>query len=220
MLKGNEFNLVLAGAGLNRVVLVDDLIDGAYCHVMELSKELPYNQKSFEALLSAGSGAVVGVANELEAILLNTLRVVTQVRQLLAGLETGRWADTRTDIEGQLGQLLSGEFQRDTPMEWLAQYPRYIKAQRTRLERLRGQYPKDQQYTAILQALAEPLLKACAERNSLLLECPQAMSYRWLLEEFRVSLFAQNLGTKQAVSQKRLAELWVSVEQWLKENPH
>lgn len=220
LLKGNEFNLVLAGAGLNRAVLVDDLIDGAYCHVMELSKELPYNQKSFEALLSAGSGAVVGVANELEAILLNTLRVVTQVRQLLAGLETGRWADTRTDIEGQLGQLLSGEFQRDTPMEWLAQYPRYIKAQRTRLERLRGQYPKDQQYTAILQALAEPLLKACAERNSLLLECPQAMSYRWLLEEFRVSLFAQNLGTKQAVSQKRLAELWVSVEQWLKENPH
>ena len=41
-----------------------------------------------------------------------------------------------------------------------------------------------------------------------------------MLEEFRVSLFAQNLGTRQAVSEKRLQEQWDSVSQWLDKNPH
>jgi ATP-dependent helicase HrpA len=41
-----------------------------------------------------------------------------------------------------------------------------------------------------------------------------------MLEELRVSLFAQSLGTRQAVSAKRLQEQWQLVEQWLAGNPH
>jgi ATP-dependent helicase HrpA len=46
-----------------------------------------------------------------------------------------------------------------------------------------------------------------------------AQHYRWMLEEFRVSLFAQRLGTKTPVSTKRLDEQWRAVEQWLLANP-
>ncbi|MEJ2532053.1 MAG: DUF3418 domain-containing protein, partial [Halioglobus sp.] len=117
-------------------------------------------------------------------------------------------------------QLLHDGFLRDTPGDWLAQYPRYMKALLTRVERLPGQYPKDQKHTALLQALAQPLWDAAQLRPALLLLCPPAMHYRWMLEELRVSLFAQHLGTRVAVSEKRLQEQWQSVRQWLRENPH
>jgi len=41
-----------------------------------------------------------------------------------------------------------------------------------------------------------------------------------MLEEFRVSLFAQHLGTRQAVSQKRLQAQWLQAQQWLDKKPH
>jgi ATP-dependent helicase HrpA len=46
------------------------------------------------------------------------------------------------------------------------------------------------------------------------------LRYRWMLEEFRVSLFAQSLGTRQAISAKRLDEQWGKVAQWINSNPH
>ena len=115
--------------------------------------------------------------------------------------------------------LLPG-FQRDTPQPWLAQYPRYMKALRTRLERLSGQYAKDQKYTLLLQELSQPLWQAQQQYVGLLLRCEAAMQYRWMLEELRVSLFAQNLGTRQAVSQKRLQQQWALVQAWVDKNPH
>jgi ATP-dependent helicase HrpA len=48
---------------------------------------------------------------------------------------------------------------------------------------------------------------------------PEAVQFRWMLEEFRVSLFAQQLGTKLPVSAKRLDQQWQSVEHWMTNNP-
>jgi ATP-dependent helicase HrpA len=220
MLRGNAFNLVLAGAGLERGGLVEDLIDAAYLQAMCPSGDLPRSREAFLAALEAGRGEVVTRANELESILGTSLRALADARQKLAGMDAGVWPDSREDIDGQVRQLLHDGFLCDTPGDWLAQYPRYMKALLTRVERLPGQYPKDQKHTALLQALAQPLWDAAQLRPALLLLCPPAMHYRWMLEELRVSLFAQHLGTRVAVSEKRLQEQWQSVRQWLRENPH
>jgi ATP-dependent helicase HrpA len=219
LLRGNDFNLMLAGAGLARASLVEDLIDAAYAQAMRLEEALPFTQDEFRNLEQAVRGEVIRRANELEAILRNTLAVLAEVRHRLAGLSAGKWTDTRDDIEMQLQGLLLVGFQRDTPGDWLAQYPRYMKALSHRVERLSGQYAKDQAHTALLQALAEPLALALVHREGLLLRCAAACEYRWMLEELRVSLFAQNLGTRKAVSKKRLEEQWVAVQQWLDRNP-
>ena len=220
MLRGNEFNLVLAGAGLDRNQLIEDLVDGVYCQAMQLSGELPREEESFKALLAQGRGNIIGLANEQESILLNALRVLSTTKSKLAAMPAGKWEDTRADISLQLQALLCPCFQRDTPAQWLAQYPRYMKALQNRVERLSGQYSKDQQYTALLQTLTEPLDEIMREREGLLLLCAPAQAYRWMLEEFRVSLFAQNLGTRQAVSEKRIKSQWGEVLAWLQENPH
>ncbi len=72
----------------------------------------------------------------------------------------------------------------------------------------------------MLTGLTEPLLDAMANYPGLLALSPAAAQYRWMLQELRVSLFAQHLGTRQAVSEKRLLEQWQEVENWLCDNPH
>ena len=220
LLRGNEFNLVLAGGRFDRNALVEDLIDAAYSQEMELDKELPYSEEDFHRIEKSIRGQIIGRANDIEAMLFNVLKQLAALRQKLAVLDAEKWPDTREDIAAQLAFLLGASFLRDTPAEWLAQYPRYLKALLSRVERLAGQYPKDQKYTQSLTLLAQPLQDALLDRPNLLLLSEQARAYRWMLEEFRVSLFAQNLGTRLAVSQKRLAGQWTAVDQWLNENPH
>ena len=94
-----------------------------------------------------------------------------------------------------------------------------MKALLNRVERVAGQYARDQDYTAQLQSLAAPMQEEMAARDGLLQLCPAALQYRWMLEEYRVSLFAQHLGTRQAVSEKRLRQQWREVVQWLEANP-
>jgi ATP-dependent RNA helicase HrpA len=219
MLRGNEFNLVLAGAGLDRARLVEDLIDGSVVEAMGLNGELPRDEAAFAAVLEQGKGAVVSCANDLESMLLNSLKPLAEARRLVAGFGGGKWPDTVADLESQVAALLAPGFLRDTPGSWLAQYPRYMKALLNRAQRLSGQYAKDQKYTQQLAALAVPLDEACNEREGLLQLCPPALQYRWMLEEFRVSLFAQHLGTRQAVSEKRLRQQWGEVSRWLEANP-
>jgi ATP-dependent helicase HrpA len=219
LLRGNEFNLAMAAASLERTALLEDLIDASYLQAMGVDAAPPYTRAEFLQMLERGKAEVIGRANELESMLLGSLRVLGDIRRLLGALQAGAWPDTRQDIDAQLRRLLEPGFLRDTPAQWLAQLPRYLKAVRTRIERLPGQYAKDQGHTAQLQALAAPLWDALGRQPGLLLLSEAAAQYRWLLEEFRVSLFAQNLGTRQAVSAKRLQEQWQGVAQWLGRNP-
>ena len=62
------------------------------------------------------------------------------------------------------------------------------------------------------------LREAMDKRPGLLSACSEAGEYRWMLEEFRVSLFAQQLGTRQAVSEKRLKARWLDVLAWMEKN--
>ena len=220
LLRGNEFNLVLAAAGLDRGALLEDLVDAAFLQAMAVDKGAVRTREAFTQMLERGRGRVVACANELESVLLNSLDVLARLRRCLAGLDQGAFADTREDIASQLQRLLAAGFQRDTPQPWLQQYPRYMKALLHRVERLSGQYPKDQRNTAMLAELGAPLWDVLRQRSGLLLVCEAAMQYRWMLEELRVSLFAQNLGTRQAVSAKRLQEQWQAVAAWLSANPH
>ena len=99
------------------------------------------------------------------------------------------------------------------------QLPRFAKALAWRVERLQSQLPKDHKSVAILQPLEQRWIDLVAQRSALAVVCEPLQEYHWMLEEFRVSLFAQQLGTKMPVSVKRLDATWQSIEQWLIENP-
>ena len=104
------------------------------------------------------------------------------------------------DLREQLDALLAPGFLRELPPDRLAHYPRYLKAMRLRGERLRQDPAKDQQRMLQVLPYWREYLKHRAAGDEGLGEL------RWLIEEWRVSLFAQELKTAEPVSAKRLAK--------------
>ena len=115
------------------------------------------------------------------------------------------------DIEKQLGRLIGKRFIAETPFERLQHFPRYLKAVSMRLDKLRANPARDAQ----LMAEYAPLWTNYERRAIVLakqgVSNPQLEQYRWLLEELRVQLFAQELRTPAPVSVKRLQKMWESL---------
>ncbi|MEO5861099.1 MAG: DUF3418 domain-containing protein, partial [Burkholderiales bacterium] len=126
------------------------------------------------------------------------------VQNRLAGLPSGAYLESRTDIESQLSHLLFRRFLRLVPIEKLADYPRYLKAITLRLDKLRDAPQRDFELTLEVESLWHNYEK----RRSASGVNAAMEDYRWLLEELRVSLFAQQLRTPLPVSLKRLSKLW------------
>ncbi|MEO7431777.1 MAG: DUF3418 domain-containing protein, partial [Dokdonella sp.] len=108
------------------------------------------------------------------------------------------------DLKEQLNELLAPGFLRDVGKSRLAEFPRYLRAMKLRAERLRQDPARDQARMLALQGYWRDYLKLRAERGG---EDAALSQLRWLVEELRVSTFAQELRTREAVSPKRLAKL-------------
>ena len=122
------------------------------------------------------------------------------------------FGSTLHDVEGQIARLFSKRFLVDTPFERLQQYPRYLKAIGLRLDKLKAGGPPALARDARLLAELAPLWANYERRASVLarqgMVDAQLEQFRWLLEELRVQLFAQELRTPVPVSSKRLQKMW------------
>jgi ATP-dependent helicase HrpA len=112
------------------------------------------------------------------------------------------------DIEQQLSQLFTPEFIVATPPLQLAQFPRYLKAIELRMDKVKGDPDRDAARTSDVAALSVLWQRALGARKGA--SDPRLDEFRWLLEELRVSLFAQELKTPMPVSVKRLQKFWES----------
>ncbi len=159
-------------------------------------------RKDFAALLDAirretGEHAAV-LAREVEDI----LRLAAELRRMLVPQLIGYGRANYDDARMALDRLVHPDFVRETPRERLKHFPRYLKALKLRAERLKQDAKRDQQ--KLLDVL--PFEKALERAGTrLAADHPAVVELRWAIEELRVSLFAQELGTAQSVSPKRLA---------------
>ncbi len=173
--------------------------------------ELPRDRAAFEASLERGRGALVASANELAGRVEAVLAAHHRLAKRLKGNLHPAWLHAVADIRDQLDHLIGPDFVRRTPAAWLGELPRYLKAIERRLEKLeQGGAARDRQ---LMNEIA-PLWSACKTRLEGLdgsIDDPELERYRWMVEELRVSFFAQELGTKMPVSVKRLKEQWKRV---------
>lgn len=116
-----------------------------------------------------------------------------------------------TDIREQLARLVYPGFLRQTPPEWLPHLPRYLRAIASRLQKVRQAPDKDRQRSAEIVRLSECCWRQWERNAEREREDPELVRFRWLLEELRVSQFAQELKTIAPVSVKRLEEQWARV---------
>ncbi|MEF8703907.1 MAG: ATP-dependent RNA helicase HrpA [Candidatus Accumulibacter sp. UW26] len=122
------------------------------------------------------------------------------------------FGSTLQDVEGQLARLIGQRFIAATPFERLQHYPRYLKAIALRLDKLKAGGSLGAARDARLLAEWAPLWTNYERRASVLarqgVANPELEQFRWLLEELRVQLFAQELRTPAPVSSKRLQKMW------------
>jgi ATP-dependent helicase HrpA len=125
-------------------------------------------------------------------------------------------AAVQADIEAQLKRLMGKNFVADTPFERLQHFPRYMKAIVVRLDKLKAAGGNGAARDATLMAEYGPLWTNYERRAIQLAKLgtpdPQVEQFRWLLEELRVGLFAQELRTPVPVSSKRLQKQWEGIK--------
>ena len=208
LLKGKDMGLSVVSLG-RREAVAQDIILAAIDECC-FTAQLPRQQQEFEQALHQGRERVTGCAQALEALLLELLaQVVTIRKEIKSAKNPLAIAVAAADIQAQLNDLFYPGFLFLTPNPWLQQYPRYLRAIRQRLEKVQSQVQKDKLWTAELEALKLPWQQRLEkEGQALVYGNSELMEYRWMLEEYRVSLFAQSLKTIKPVSSKRLTKLW------------
>jgi ATP-dependent helicase HrpA len=176
------------------------------CAPEEIETEALFLQR-----LAAGRGMLTKAIEETHALVCG---IVVQQRALLLRLQAGdgaSWRPVAEEMRAHLDGLIYPGFLRQTPGIWLKQFPRYLRGVALRLER-RGFAPlKDAQKAAEFSQLWRQYQAVLKKQEEARIWDPELRQYRWLLEEYRVSLFAQDLRTVVPVSAKRLAEQWEKV---------
>lgn len=114
------------------------------------------------------------------------------------------WRESIIAIRSHLDRLFAGNIFEQVPWQWLREYPRYLQAISARIERLKTSgVAKDLANESAIAGFWIDYEKRLAQASATG-DLAKLEDYRWMIEEFRVSLFAQQLGTKIPVSPKRL----------------
>ncbi len=195
-----------------REQLLDHLMLRAFTLALRLDESVPRDAAAFEARLAERRSQVVSVAQELQTLLYQILeRRARLTKTLSQRCNSLQHLPLKQDVEAQLARLIAPGFLLETPELQLRQYPRYMQAIELRIEKFPLQMAKDKEWSKLIQDFERRYL----ERRDYCLRHEQVNQnldeFRWLLEEFRVSLFAQQLGTRVPVSEKRLRKAWESV---------
>ncbi len=179
--------------------IIDVALDRAF-----LLDPLPNDEASFKKRIEEGRGRLTLIANEvarLAGVIL--LEFATATRKIK---DTKNAPDTTADCTQQLQRLVPKNFMVVTPWLQLQHFARYLKAITLRLDKYRADPARDAQRLAELKPQEQRYWRLVAERKGAVDD--RMLEFRWLLEELRVSFFAQELRTPQPVSIKRLEKAW------------
>ncbi len=162
----------------------------------------------FEARIAAHKSDMMETANQVCKLAADALSVYQRLRKQVDGLTQINWLASVQDIKAQLDGLVYKGFLSGVAYEQLAEYPRYLRALETRLQRLPGDAQRDRQRVQELSGLQQDLQARQKSAREAGREDPRLEEIRWMLEELRVSLFAQPQPTAYPVSVKRIEKRW------------
>ena len=182
-----------------RQQILDVAMDRAF-----LADPLPTDTEAFAKRVDEGRGRLSLIAQEVArqaGVVLTEFAVASRKIK-----DTKIQPDAVADATQQLQRLCGKRFLAETPWPQLQHLPRYLKAITLRLDKLRADPARDAQKMAEHKPLEQRYWRLVAERKGQL--DARMQEFRWLLEELRVSFFAQELRTPQPVSVKRLEKAW------------
>lgn len=187
-----------------REQIVDVALERAY-----LNDPLPTDAASFKVRVEEGRTRLNLIAQEVARLAGIVLTEYAAATRKLKDAKPPK--DVADDVAAQLQRLMPKRFVSATPYAQLQHFPRYLKGVTLRLDKLKGDPARDAQRMTELRPLDQRLVRRLAELKGT--HDARTDEFRWLLEELRISLFAQELRTPQPVSVKRLEKVWAQIGQ-------
>ncbi|MEK6245531.1 MAG: ATP-dependent RNA helicase HrpA [Pseudomonadota bacterium] len=190
----------------------DDIVSAALERTF-LAESLPMRQAEFAQHVQQGRNRLNLIAQEMQRLAATILAEYAQVYKRVAAMQKA-YPQAAEDVKQHGERLLQAGFLARTPWQRLQHFPRYLKAAALRLDKLRADPQRDAQRAAELAPLEQAWQReriARARLGGTGRTSAELEQFGWLLEELRVSLFAQELKTPVPVSPKRLAKLWQSM---------
>ena len=185
-----------------REQIIEVALDRAF-----LLDPLPTVEAEFKQRVEDGRGRLTLIASEVARMAAGILLEFAAAQRKIKDSKNA--ADAALDAAQQLQRLVPKRFLTATPYAQLQHFPRYLKAITARLEKWRVDPARDAARMAELKPQEQRYWRLVAERKGA--TDARMQEFRWLLEELRVSFFAQELRTPQPVSIKRLEKAWSQV---------
>jgi len=189
---------------------VDEMIESIVYAVLEQlflpDGKMVRSRVDFDTSIQKGVPKLVKTGNELCSLVTDILQRHNEITQTMKGNIQPSSLRTITDIKEQLSMLIYDGFAEDIPLIYLKSMPRYLDAIQKRLEKLSYSPEKDTSKLAQLKPLWDEwmvLTEKNSDSDNIIEELDE---FHWMLEEFRVSLFAQELKTTMPVSEARLSK--------------
>jgi ATP-dependent helicase HrpA len=198
--------LMFAPVGQSRVLLDDLLVSTAIEHF--LSDSLPRSQAGFQQCFDRGRGDFIPALEAADERLHQAMAGYHAVMKQLKGKIDLAVANSLADLKFQMQNLVYPGFLVETPSEWLACFGRYFEAAGIRFEKMRREMGREREFLHTIEPLWARYAVKQEQQQRQGVRDPELVIYRWMLEEFRVSFFAQQLGTAMPVSVKRLDRQW------------
>ena len=199
---------ILGDPRVFRAALVELIVERA----LDTTRRMPRTKDEFTAASRRGVSNLAGAVRECADVCEPILRGAQAVLARLAGKTPEAWAESVGDMHAQIAAMLPANFPIVTPWDALRHIPRYLAAIDLRVQRLAGQgVARDVQRMREVQPLWRGYLELVKREKELGLDPAKVREFRWLVEELRVSLFAQDLRTPVPVSVRRLTEAWEAI---------
>ena len=207
-----QMGLLYRELGRIEALVEDILLASLDTCILEGEASLPRDGAGLASLAERKRGAWTEHAERLARLVLEILTLWHGLQKRFKGRIDLAQAVSLNDVKQQLAALVYAGFVRETPAQWLKELPRYLRAVELRLDKLGAQVQRDRVWSAELGGLWAQYQARATKHAQEGKRDPELVTYRWWLEEYRVSLFAQQLGTRVPVSDKRLAKQWTLVE--------
>ncbi len=169
------------------------------------------DRAAFDACRSVGRSRLGPVLLDVARLVGEILELSHRVRSRLEATSQTNWRPSVEDMRQQLDRLIFQGFVLVIGGEQLRHYPRYLKAILQRLDKLATAAARDRQRMGDMARLHDAWSRRAQQAREQGLFDPRLEEIRWLLEELRVSLFAQSLGTAEPVSIQRIDRRWQSL---------
>jgi ATP-dependent helicase HrpA len=211
LLRGKDLQLKAAGLG-SREMLINAIIKSSFRQAFFTDNKVVRQQREFENLYSQGIGRVVPLAQQHAVAVETALPILHEQQQRLRQLpKNAHYA--AEDIVNQIDYLFSETILSGADVSDTQQYARYLRAIDLRIDKLLLDVRKDQLYTQQIESFVHKLDHAEQYSDHLPLSIRVSLfQFQWLVQELRVSLFAQQLKTRTPVSTVRLEKRWDKIE--------